>query len=231
MQTKDKRHHQDLKPNHFRVSSSSQYSNKLWVQSWQSFCQPSGRISHFHQSISQSAFQHLLPPTLFLSSLSTIWCYLLRQLDIIPSTLPCILSLLHKLLSFSPFTPSLSLSLPLYLSLSPVVCGSMTYCCAECQAVRLQKPVRTHQLLEVRQRIRADFMSPWHQDDDHGSKCVRAGFSVNVCLCALRGHHWFSPVTLTLQQQTGPSKGQGRVSSSCSSTDTVFRHAISGHSW
>lgn len=111
MQTKDKRHHQDLKPNHFRVSSSSQYSNKLWVQSWQSFCQPSGRISHFHQSISQSAFQHLLPPTLFLSSLSTIWCYLLRQLDIIPSTLPCILSLLHKLLSFSPFTPlSLSLS-------------------------------------------------------------------------------------------------------------------------
>lgn len=128
-----------------------------------------------------------------------------------------------QLLSLHPKSLSLSLSL--------VVCGSMTYCCAECQAVRLQKPVRTHRLLEVRQGIRADFMSPWHQDDDHGSKCVRAGFSVNVCLCALRGHHWFSPVTLTLQQQTGPSKGQGRVSSSCSSTDTVFRHAIRGHSW
>ena len=148
----------------------------------------------FYPSVS---FRPRSPPD---SSLSTLWCYLLLQLAIIPSALQRrILSLLQNLLDTPTATVVTLPHVSVCLSLTPVVCESMSYCCVECQAVWQ----RTRRLLEGRQGTSAsDFTSPQHQHDGGG---VSRLFPARVCL--MRGDHWFSPVTFTLQQSSGAGKG------------------------
>lgn len=189
-------------PHHFRVPSSSDQTSRVLCSELTEFLSAQWQaipLSPVNQSVSFPAPLH--PHSLPDNALSTLWCYLLLQIAIIPSALQRIFSLLHNHHHPTSLSWCVSLSFSLLLYVDRWVTA----------------------LLNVRLSDRGH-TGYWRMPGDKRWLHVpttSARWSWQW-VCVMRGDHWFLPVTFTLQQWSSAGKGHKRVSSSLMHTAETF---------
>lgn len=197
-------------PNHFRVPCSSNQTSSVLCSELTEFLSAQWQaipLSPVYQSVSLPAplRPHFLPD----SSLSTLWYYLLLQLAIIPSALQHIVSLFHNLLNTPHTSLSWSLSLSCCMWIDELLLCWMSGCLTEDTPAAGGTP-------GDKCWLHVPTTSAWWS----AAVSVRVGFS--LCVCLMRGDHWSSPVTFTLQQWSRAGKGHRRVSASSVHTGQIL---------